>query len=167
MHEHDPSAWLASIADVFDALGLDWTVVGALAANRYRATPRFTTDLDTMARPHRALVDALRRAGYEVTVFADDGEEPHLIRCHRGPVTIDVLLPVIEYQVVALERAVDHVLTAEDVIIHKLIAWRPRDRDDVRSILEAGTSLDLGYLEHWIAEWGVTERWQTFSPGAR
>jgi hypothetical protein len=23
-------------------------------------------------------------------------------------------------------RAVDHVITAEDVIIHKLIAWRPR-----------------------------------------
>lgn len=42
----------------------------------------------------------------------------------------------------ALERAVDHVLTAEDVIIHKLIAWRPRDRDDIAAILDAG------YHEH-------------------
>ena len=118
MSEHDPSAWLASIAEIFDDLGVDWTVVGALAANRYRATPRFTTDLDTMARHHPALVDTLR-AGYEVSVFADEGELPHLIRCHRGPEAIDVLLPVVEYQAVALARAVDHVLAVEDVIVHK------------------------------------------------
>ena len=44
---------------------------------------------------------------------------------------------MVEYQRVALRRSVDHVLTAEDVIVHKLIAWRLRDRDDIRSILEA------------------------------
>ena len=47
MTEPDPSAWLASIAEIFDELGVDWTLVGALAANRYRATPRFTVDVDT------------------------------------------------------------------------------------------------------------------------
>ena len=164
MTEHDPSAWLASIADIFDGLGIDWTVVGALAANRYRATPRFTTDLDTMARHHEDLVGALQRAGYDVSVFADEGEPPHLIRCHRGPESIDVLLPVIEYQAVALDRAIDHVLAVEDVIVHKLIAWRPRDRDDIRSILEAGVALDAAYLARWIAEWELDERWQTFEP---
>ena len=116
MTEHDPSAWLASIAEIFDRLGVDWTLVGALAANRYRATPRFTTDLDAMARHHAALVGALQQAGYEVAVFADEGEAPHLLRCHRGPEAIDILLPVIEYQAVALARAVDHVLTVEDVL---------------------------------------------------
>ena len=163
MTEHDPSAWLASIAEIFDDLGVEWTVVGALAANRYRATPRFTTDLDMMARYHSALVNALRQAGYEVSVFADEGELPHLIRCHRGPEAIDVLLPVVEYQAVALARAIDHVLAVEDVIIHKLIAWRPRDRDDIRSILENGSALDLSYLDRWITEWELAERWQTFS----
>jgi hypothetical protein len=163
MTEHEPSAWLASIAEVFERLGVDWTVVGALAANRYRATPRFTTDLDTMARHHNGLVDALREAGYEVLVSAEEGEAPHLIRCHRGPEAIDVLLPVVEYQEVALARAIDHVLAVEDVIIHKLIAWRPRDRDDIRSILETGIALDDAYLAHWIAEWELGDRWQTFA----
>ena len=37
---------------------------------------------------------------------------------------IDLMLPAIAYQRVALDRAIDHVITAEDVIIHKLIAWR-------------------------------------------
>lgn len=163
MTEHDPSAWLASIAEIFERLGVDWTLVGALAANRYRATPRFTTDLDTMARHHAELVGELQRAGYEVAVFADEGEQPHLIRCHRGPEAVDILLPVIEYQAVALARAVDHVLAVEDVIIHKLIAWRPRDRDDVRSILESGIALDATYLNRWIAEWQLADRWQTFT----
>ncbi len=36
MTEHDPSAWLASIAETFDRLGVDWTVVGARADCRGR-----------------------------------------------------------------------------------------------------------------------------------
>lgn len=165
MSEHDPSAWLASIAEVFDEVGVDWVLVGALAANRYRSTPRFTTDVDTMARPHERLVAALEGDGYDVTVFADDGEEPHLLRCHRGAEAIDVLLAIVDYQRTALDRALDHVLAVEDVIIHKLIAWRPRDRDDIRSILEADVALDTEYLAHWVAEWDLTERWRTFTVG--
>ena len=38
----------------------------------------------------------------------------------------------------------------------------PRDRDDIRSILEAGVALDHEYLNGWIAEWDVAERWATF-----
>jgi len=165
MNELDPSAWLASIVEIFDSVGVEWALVGALAANRYRATTRFTTDVDTMATFDADLEHRLRAAGYEVTVLADVGEPAHLIRCHRDAEAIDILLPVIEYQRVALARAVDHVLAVEDVIIHKLIAWRLRDRDDIRSILEAGVELDRGYLDRWIDEWEVADRWATF-PGA-
>ena len=162
MTGQDPSAWLASIAEIFDDLGVEWTLVGALAANRYRATPRFTTDVDTMATYDPALPELLESAGYEVSVVADEGEPPHLIRCHRGPESVDILLPVVEYQREALARSVDHVLTVEDVIIHKLIAWRLRDRDDIRSIREAGVPLDRIYLDTWITEWDLAERWSTF-----
>jgi hypothetical protein len=48
------------------------------------------------------------------------------------------------------------------VIIHKLIAGRPRDLDDIRSILETGAELDRQYLDHWIEEWDLGERWQQF-----
>lgn len=54
----------------------------------------------------------------------------------------------------------DHVITVEDVIVHKLIAWRPRDRSDIASILEAGHPLDLAYIERWAAEWDVLGRWE-------
>jgi len=163
MNERDPSAWLASIAEIFESLELEWTLVGALAANRYRSTPRFTTDVDAMVEFDPDLAGRFEAAGYEVAVIADAGEPAHLIRCHRGAEAVDILLPVVEYQRQALARAVDHVLTVEDVIVHKLIAWRLRDRDDIRSILEAGVSLDDVYLDHWIAQWDLAERWAEFN----
>jgi hypothetical protein len=161
MNEQDPSAWLASIAEIFDELDVAWTLVGALAANQYRATPRFTTDLDALVDHDDRLVDRLRGAGFDVVVVADDGERPHLLRCHRGAESIDILLPAVDYQRTALRRAREHVLSPEDVIIHKLIAWRLRDRDDIRSILEAGVVLDREYLAEWIEAWDVGDRWAT------
>ena len=76
MTEQGPSAWLASIAEIFDDLGVKWTVVGALATNRYRATPRFTTDVDTTVAYDPALVGRLESAGYDISVMADEGESP-------------------------------------------------------------------------------------------
>jgi len=47
------------------------------------------------------------------------------------------------------------------VIIHKLIAWRPRDRDDIRSILEGDPQIDTAYLNEGIGEWELADRWST------
>lgn len=107
-----PSEWLASIAGTLERLPARWTLIGALAANRYRAEERFTTDIDVLAECHPGMEDALRGAGYDVHVLRAPGEPPHLPRLHRGEEQVDVLLPVVEYQEVALDRAVDHVLTA-------------------------------------------------------
>ncbi|MCC7076456.1 MAG: hypothetical protein IT198_04965 [Acidimicrobiia bacterium] len=50
--------------------------------------------------------------------------------------------------------------------MHKLIAWRPRDRDDIASILDAGLALDVTYIEHWASEWEVLDRWRAATPGS-
>lgn len=131
MTEQGPSAWLASTAEIFDDLGVEWTLVGALAANQYRATPRSTADVDTLVAYDSALVERLESAGYAVSVMTDEGQSPHLIRCHRGPESVDILLPC------------------------------PCDRDDIRSIREAGVPLDRVCLDTWIAEWDLAERWST------
>lgn len=161
-----PSEWLASIARTLDRLPARWTVIGALAANRYRADERFTTDVDVLAERHPGMDQAIRGEGYEIQTVRSPGEPPHLLRLTRGAEKVDILLPIVEYQTVALARAVDHCLTAEDVIVHKLIAWRARDRDDVRSILEAGIPLDDGYITHWAQEWEVAMRWTQARTGS-
>jgi hypothetical protein len=40
----------------------------------------------------------------------------------------------------------------EDVIIHKIIAERPRDIEDVESILLKNPEYDSHYIEKWLAE---------------
>jgi len=42
--------------------------------------------------------------------------------------------------------------SAEDVIIHKIFAGRPRDYEDVRSILLKNPDLDIMYLKKWLRE---------------
>lgn len=135
-------------------------MIGALAALRYRGDPRLTRDLDLLVEPVDELEASLRTAGFDVTALADPGEPPHLLVLRRDEMTIDVLVSTTEYQAAALDRAVDHVITAEDVIVHKLIAWRPRDRDDVLSILRGPATVDEAYVDHWADQWQVTDRWE-------
>jgi hypothetical protein len=40
----------------------------------------------------------------------------------------------------------------EDLIIHKLVAGRPRDIEDVRSILVRNADYDREYVQRWLAD---------------
>lgn len=157
----ESSAWYADVADILERLGAEWALAGALAANRYRAVPRGTLDADLYTEWSASVVPALEEAGYAVRQVVDPQVgHPHLLILKRGEERVDLLLPTVDYQELALSRAQDNVLTVEDVIIHKLIAWRPRDRDDVASILKAGHDLDVEYIERWAEEWEVLDRWR-------
>lgn len=160
------SEWYAPVVDILERLAVPWALAGALAANRYRSVPRGTLDADIYTQWEPSLVDALEQAGYTVRQIVDPQiGHPHLMIAKRGDERIDLLVPTVEYQQLALARAQGNVLTAEDVIIHKLIAWRPRDVDDVRSILQAGHDLDTEYIERWAREWQVLDRWSAATGG--
>lgn len=159
----EPSDALDAAADVVAGLTYRWAVAGAFAAMRYRAVERATTDADLLVEWRDDLVPTLEAAGYDLRVIGEPDEHPHLLMSRqpdKGP--IDFLVPTEPYQELALDRgaANDHVLTVEDVIVHKLIAWRPKDRDDIASILEAGHPIDERYVEHWAGEWDVLHRWR-------
>jgi hypothetical protein len=42
--------------------------------------------------------------------------------------------------------------SAEDLVIHKMIAGRPRDLEDVRIILLKNPGLDIDYVRHWLSD---------------
>lgn len=155
----EPSEFIEPLGAIFDELGAAWTVIGALAAGRYRATPRMTTDADFLVERVPGLVERLTAEGFDVRVMSAHGEEPHVLFVRGDGMKADILLPVVEYQELAIARSERHFLTVEDVIVHKLIAWRPRDRDDIASILQTGRSFDRSYVEHWATEWDVHDRW--------
>lgn len=154
-------AWLPDVAGLLDELGVDWVIAGAAATYPYRTTGRFTTDLDLLVRWDEGLPAAARSLGYDVRVMAAPDDHPHLLQLHRGHEHVDLIVAAVDYQDEAIDRGLaSHVLTVEDVLVHKLIAWRPRDREDIASILAGDPQLDLGYIEHWAREWDVLDRWQ-------
>jgi hypothetical protein len=141
--------------------GIEAVLIGALAAARYRVAPRETTDVDFLARSLRGLSEAMRGEGYSVHAMTEPGEnEPYVLFIRGAEVPVDVLLAETDYQRQAMDRAVDGVITAEDVVIHKLLAWRLRDRDDIASIFARGISLDEAYIDEWVDAWDIRSRWE-------
>jgi hypothetical protein len=146
-------------AEVLRGLGADPVLVGALAAMYFRATRRVTTDADFLVRDVAGIAAAFESRGLKVRVHCNEDGTPHLYMVRGGDTKVDVIVAGTAYQDLAMARAVDGRLAIEDVIVHKLIAWRPRDQDDIRSIMVAGHEMDRDYIAHWAAEWDISERW--------
>lgn len=160
--ELDLLEWMDSVGTELDRLGCRWVIAGAVAASRYRLVPRVTTDLDILTTWDRRIPEVFGALGYSVILVPHSANPPDLVVLSAGGHRIELILAAVEYQMTAIERGQkDHFLTPEDVIIHKLIAWRPRDRDDIASILAAGVPLDIDYIEYWASEWDVLDRWHT------
>ena len=141
-------------------LGIEAVLIGALAAARYRDAPRETTDIDFLARSVDGLVEEMKSQGYAVHAMVEPGSDvPYVVFIRGTEVPVDVLLAETDYQVGAIDRAIDGIITAEDVIVHKLLAWRARDRDDIASIFAGGHPIDEEYIELWADAWQVGDRW--------
>lgn len=153
------------------AMGIEWALFGAVAANRYRREVRLTGDVDLLLADHGGDLTALERtlaqAGWATRRATPDGSVLRLRHPRLG--AADLVLAETEYQRVALGRAraevvdttgaVVRYLAPEDVILHKLIAARPRDLDDIENILDAAPELDEAYLTGWAEAWGVLDLW--------
>lgn len=79
---------------------------------------------------------------------------------------VDFVLAETEYPHTAIERAFSdlsgvgiplRVLRIEDVVVHELIAGRPRDIED---ILARRPERDERYRERWVSYWDVGRLWQ-------
>lgn len=158
---HEPSDYWTASADRLRELGAEPVLIGGLAARFHRRTERFTNDVDFLVDADLATVaDGLAADGYEIKLIADPGSsKAHALFVAGKGHRIDVLRSETSFQREVLERAVDGVATAEDIIVFKLLAWRSRDKDDIRSILEAGHDLDEAYIAGWADAWQVTARW--------
>lgn len=160
---------LARIGDLFARADVPYAVIGAHGVNAW-LEPRFTADIDVTACVDPPALLRLRR------VFADAGYEPtaeyggHL---PSGPdfvrfasadrltiVEIQAAKTALQLEVVRRARSSSdgiRVATPEDLIVLKLIADRPKDRQDLLGLV-ALPELDWVYVERWAAEWDVMER---------
>lgn len=169
---------VAAVGAILDRLGIGWTLMGAVAANRYRREVRLMGDVDLLIASHgpglTAFEAAFAAAGWTVRRGTPDGAVLRLQ--HETLGAADLVLAETDYQREALARARTEtieegaqvpVLRAEDVVVHRLIAGRPRDLDDIAEILATRRPLDESYVERWAVYWEVLDLWRRLRDDAR
>lgn len=167
---------------VESALGVSsFAVIGAVARNAW-APPRATTDLDLTISARSNILDAidakLREIGYsrvrEQRVESSDSLPDIVIfRSEQGdPQQVDLLLAKTPFEEDVIQRAErvevgslsTPVASPEHLVVYKLLADRPRDREDVRAILRtqarAARVFDWARVEQWADFWQIADRLQ-------
>jgi hypothetical protein len=169
---------LDELTRLLEAERIDHVVMGGLAVRVY-GIPRATYDVDFTVALERArlpgLYDRFEKLGYTVPEayrrgWVDEVAGLPLVKCRfysgeRG-IDLDFFLAESPYQQEVLRRKrreqvngiMVWLVSAEDLILLKLIAHRPRDLADIADVIFTQGELDLSYLRKWAAELGVGER---------
>ena len=154
---------LAAAARVLSGRGQRWYLFGAQAVVVW-GRPRLTSDVDiTMELEPEAAAGFcadMERAGFQLRVSNRDDflararVLPFLHSPTEFPLDIVLAGPGLEEQFLDRAATIDmdgvavQVIAPEDLIITKILAGRPKDLEDVHSVLELrGGSLDLEYMQ--------------------
>lgn len=158
---------LEHIARGLDSRGFPYMVIGGQAVLLY-GEPRLTRDVDVTlgVGPEKlpALLDWVRESGWQVLVDSptDFVAKTLVLPCLEpgSGIRIDLLFSFSPYERQAIQRA--RVITisetpvrfaaVEDLVIHKIVAGRPRDLEDVRAVLLKNQNLDVSYVRRWLQE---------------
>ena len=159
---------IKELHDFLNSHEIPYALIGGIAVQQW-GEPRYTQDVDLtvvldMAR-ERELVHTITSHFAprisDADVFALDNRVI-LVRSISGcPIDISLGLPGYEEEVIDRAVSVDlgpdtrgiRISTAEDLVVMKIIAGRPRDIDDVEGILirQQGV-LDTGYIRHKLKD---------------
>jgi len=158
------TALLEKIALALSNAGIAYMIIGGQAVLLY-GEPRLTKDIDiTLGVGLDRLADVLavaEKAGLTPLVTPDEFTRQTMVLPCEDPATgirVDFVFSSSPYERQALERvrkvrigeADVHFASLEDVIIHKIIAGRPRDLEDVRTMILKNPNMDLAYTRRWL-----------------
>jgi hypothetical protein len=156
---------LAKLARTLDQAEIPYMVIGGQAV-LIHGEPRLTRDIDiTLGVDSSHLKNVLAAISAVSLIPAVKDVELFVRKTNVLPITdtesnirVDLIFSFTPYESEAIRRAVSVVFddapvrfaSAEDLIIHKLVAGRPRDLEDVTGILARKPSLDEAYLIQWL-----------------
>ena len=152
---------LSRIARALDRHSLPYMIIGGQAVLLY-GEPRLTRDIDVTlgiaADGLPVLLSAVGEAGFtplpdDVPAFVEKTMVLPVIDDPTG-IRVDFILSFTPYEQEAIGRARTvnigdtnvRFASVEDLIIHKIFAGRPRDLEDVRSILLRNRDVDREYI---------------------
>lgn len=160
---------VVEVAQFLDNQHIPYAVLGGIAVQHW-GEPRTTLDIDVVVLVPPALEDDFLR---NVTKkfqprlpAAVEFAKKHriLLVSTSSGIPVDLSLGIEGYEEDALTRAVSvsfaglppvRVVSAEDLIIHKCVAGRARDIEDIeRVLLRQKLKLDMRYIRKWLRAFG-------------
>lgn len=163
-----PADLLQALSAALDGLRVGWYVFGAHAVLHW-GRPRFTEDIDVTVLagtiPTDHLVTRLRQHGFALRI---EGTPDFVAHTRVLPLTfresgwaLDLVLGGPGLEEAFLQRSIAsevapglhvRVICPEDLIVTKVLAGRPKDLEDVRSVMQArGDALDRDAVRRTLA----------------
>jgi hypothetical protein len=160
---------LKRLARGLNQAGLPYMVIGGQAVLLY-GEPRLTKDIDiTIGVDLDRLPEVLRVVNaLSLRPLADPQtftRQTMVLPClePESGIRVDIIFSFRPYELQALGRTTPvklgdeeiRFVSPEDLIIHKVIAGRPRDLEDVASVLRKNPTADLAYIQRWLGDFAT------------
>jgi predicted nucleotidyltransferase len=162
---------LQKISHELDRLHIAYMLIGGQAVLLY-GEPRLTRDVDITlgVGPDRLpeILGIAQAANWRVLVESPERfvAQTMVLPCLEptSNIRIDFIFSVSAYEQEALTRARRVGIgsaevcfaSIEDLIVHKIVAGRPRDLEDLKGILLKKPVLDVKYIRYWLGEFDQT-----------
>ncbi len=160
---------LEKIASALEKAAIPYMVIGGQAVLVY-GEPRLTKDIDiTLGVGLDRLADVLALAQ---TIPLEPLVDPEaftrqtmVLPCSspEADLRVDLIFSFTPYEQLAISRsravkvgaAEVRFASLEDLVIHKVIAGRARDLEDVKGVLLRNPYADVAYIRHWLGEFSA------------
>lgn len=158
---------LERLAREFDARAMPYMVIGGQAV-LVHGEPRLTRDIDitlgVTTDGISEVLDAVSVLGLKILVESPQAfvRDTWILPCEdpESGIRIDLLFSFSAYEQQAINRAVKILIgsasvrfaSVEDLIVHKIVAGRPRDLEDARIVMRKNPRLDGVYVRRWLRE---------------
>jgi len=158
---------LIALQHLLDRFGQKGVIIGGIATG-FLGKPRFTVDLDAMFLastqdiPH--ILELAKGVGIEPRIgkVEEFAKKNRVLLMHHtaSDVNIDISLGILSFEEEVVERSISHKIetvsvrlpTPEDLIIMKAIAHRPKDLEDIRTVVDNNPNLDHARIEKWVKD---------------
>jgi len=164
---------IARLGRALDEQKVSYAIIGGQAVLLH-GEPRFTRDIDISLGVDSGAVDQVLKAAADCGLkpLVDSPktfvERTYILPVHdpATEIRVDLAFTFSPFEREAIARALRVEIggyrvayaTAEDLIIHKLFAGRPRDIEDIRGVLARKQGkVDRKYLRHWISQFAQLE----------
>lgn len=158
---------LERIADELSAQNIPYMIIGGQAVLLY-GEPRLTKDIDvTLGIGSEGLdqvMQSVENLKFKILVPEPEDfvkETMVLPTLHeKSGIRVDFIFSFSAYEHQAIKNSKQvkigaqdvYFASLEDVIIHKIIAGRPRDLEDVRSVILKNPDYNQDYIKKWLRE---------------